>query len=235
MKPYYEQDGITIYHGDALDILPTLHSNTVDLVVTDPPYVIGAVSAGNINSKSGGWADMMNSSRWFSEWYGMCRSALKQSGAMWSFCNWRSLPVVMKAGLDAQWGITSVLIWDKEWIGPGGTVGLRPSYEMVALLAQSDFSVPDRGVPDIRRQQWSAFKPNGHPAEKPVALIRWLIEVSGQPQGSLVIDPFMGSGTTLRAAADLGMNAIGIEGEERYCEIAVKRLQQAVLPMGEVA
>lgn len=232
--PYYDRNGITIYCGDALDILPGLRAASVDLAVTDPPYVIGAVSAGNIGAKAGGWADMMNSARWFRDWYAMAQRLIKPTGAMWSFCNWRSLPVVMKAGVDANWGVSSVLVWDKKWIGPGGLVGLRPSYELVALFAQSEFAIPDRGIPDIKRVQWSAHKPTGHPAEKPVSLMRWLIETSGIPRGSLVIDPFMGSGTTLRAAADLGMRAIGIDGEMSWCDVAVERLRQTVLPL-EVA
>ena len=63
--PYYSDDFVTLYHGDALDVMSQIASSSVALVVTDPPYVIGAVSAGNIASKSGGWADMMNSAHWF--------------------------------------------------------------------------------------------------------------------------------------------------------------------------
>src|SRR5688500_4274775 len=110
MKPYFERGGITIYHGDALDIIPLLRADSVSLVVTDPPYVIGAVSAGNIGSKAGGWGDMMNSARWFRDWYVMCRRVLRQDGALWSFLNWRSLPVVMRAAADAEWSIASVLV-----------------------------------------------------------------------------------------------------------------------------
>ena len=69
MKPYYEDDAVTIYHGDSMEILPTIERGSITAVVTDPPYVIGAVSAGNMASKSGGWADMMNSALWFSAWY----------------------------------------------------------------------------------------------------------------------------------------------------------------------
>ena len=61
----------------------------------------------------------------------------------------RSLPVVMKAAANADWSIVSTLVWDKDWIGPGGSVGLRPAYELVALLPMPDFAVPDRGIPDV--------------------------------------------------------------------------------------
>jgi DNA modification methylase len=81
-------------------------------------------------------------------------------------------------------------------------------------------------LPDIWQSKWSALKPHGHPAEKPEALIGRLIRESGARS---VLDPFAGSGTTLAAARLLGATAIGIEAEERYCEIAAKRLAQGVL------
>ncbi len=230
MNRYFDDGTSTIYLGDALDVLSDMKAGSVDLVVTDPPYVIGAVSAGNIGSKAGGWGDMMNSSRWFRDWYVMVRRLLKQDGAMWTFCNWRSLPVVMKAATDAEWSVTSLLVWDKQWIGPGGTVGLRPSYELVALLAMPEFAIPNRGIPDIWQQQWASHKPTGHPAEKPVALLSRIIATSGLKDG-VVLDPFMGSGSTLRAAKDCELRGIGIEAEEKWCEVAKGRLGQQVLPL----
>lgn len=234
MIPYYEENGISIYLGDSLDIMPELRGSSVDLVVCDPPFVIGAVSSGQLSTKAGGWGDMMNSARWFRDWYRMTHRLLKQTGAMWTCCNWRSLPVVMRAAADAEWSIASVLVWHKDWIGPGGPIGLRPSYELVALLGMPDFSIPNRGIPDMWTIPWSSIKPNGHPAEKPVALMSKIILTSGIAPGGLILDPFMGSGTTLVAAKALGYKAIGLEAEERYCEIAAKRLQQEVFAFDEV-
>lgn len=230
-EPYYADDAVTLYHGDALEVLASLPAGISHAVVTDPPYIIGAVSAGNMASKSGGWADMMNSAHWFAGWYRECARVLKHSGSFWTFCNWRSLPVVMRSAVDASLPITSLLVWDKEWIGPGGTQGLRPSYELVALLAQPGFVIPDRGVPDIWRHKVGSYKPNGHPAEKPEGLVRRILQVSEVPAGGLVVDPFLGSGTTALAAASLGLRCIGIEAEERWCELAARRLQQQALPL----
>lgn len=225
MKPYYERDGITIYHGDCREILPSISG--VDLVITDPPYVFGIASTAQ-EGKAGGWGDLMNSAAWYALLLReFDRLVTNRDGAAWVFNSWRSFPVLARASYEAQWPITSLLVWDKEWIGPGGSVGLRPSYELVALFARGDFSLDDRGLPDIRRCKWAGYKPTGHPAEKPVALLDWLIRESG---GTLaVLDPFAGSGSTLVAALNLGRRAIGIEIEERYCEIAAKRLAQGVL------
>lgn len=229
MTPYYDEDGITIYHGDALDVLASLPMASVTAVVTDPPYVIGAVSAGSFASKAGGWADMMNSPLWFSTWYRLVDRVLRRRGSFWTFCNWRSLPVVMRAAADAALPITSALVWDKAWIGPGGNQGLRPSYEMVALMAQPEFYIPDRGIPDIWRYAVGSFKPHGHPAEKPEALTRRILTVAAVPKAEVVCDPFMGSGTTAVSAAALGLRFVGAEAEERYCEIAARRLSQGLL------
>lgn len=234
MTPYYEDDAVTIYHGDALELLPRIGQGKATAVVTDPPYVIGAVSAGNMASKAGGWADMMNSALWFSAWYREVDNILRANGSFWTFCNWRSLPVVMRAAMDSRLAVTSLMVWDKEWIGPGGPQGLRPSYELCALLAGEDFTVPDRGVPDIWRHKVGSYKASGHPAEKPHGLVRRILEVAAVPKGELVVDPFLGSGTTLVAAKSLGMRAIGIEAEERFCEMAASRCSQDVL-FSEVA
>ena len=232
MTPYYEDDQVTIYHGDCLELLHGLRAASCGLAVTDPPYIIGALSAGNIGSKSGLWGDMMNSSRWFADVYRAVFRCLHSTGALWTFCNWRSLPVVMKGASDAGQPIASVAVWDKEWIGPGGPVGLRPRYELLALMPGAAFGIPDRGIADIWAHKTGPDKPTGHPAEKPVAVHRWPIDVSSGVDPALpILDPFMGSGTTLRAAKDLGRRAIGIEIEERYCEIAARRMGQEVLPL----
>jgi site-specific DNA-methyltransferase (adenine-specific) len=224
-KPYYEHAGITIYHADCRDILP--HLPKVDLVLTDPPYGINTKSDGF--GKINPWGDLCNAAFWYADWMKTCRSLLNSDGALWTFLNWRSMVTFQKASCDIAWPIESLLIWDKCWIGPGGMRGLRPSYEMAALFAMPDFAIPDRGIPDIKRSKWSSHKPNGHPAEKPLELMKWLIENSNGPE--IILDLFMGSGTTLAAAKLLSKKAIGIELEEKYCEIAARRLEQDSLFM----
>lgn len=223
MKPYYESGGITLYLGDCLEILPML--SAVDLIVTDPPYSFGLASTAN-EGKAGSWGDMMNNAHWYGAWIReLRRLTANQAGGAWVFNSWRSFPVLARAAHE-NWPIESLLVWDKEWIGPGGQRGLRPSYELVALFAHPSFQIANRGIPDIRRCMWSGTKPSGHPAEKPTELISWLIQESG---GDLILDPFAGSGSTLRAAKDLGKRAIGIEIEEKYAELTIKRLAQEVL------
>jgi DNA modification methylase len=233
--PYYSDETVTLWHGDCLEVMPTLAAGSIDLVLTDPPYVIGAVSAGNLASKSGGWADMMNSALWFAHWYKQANRLLRHTGSLWTFCNWRTLPVVMKAAVDTGMPITSVMVWDKQWIGPGGSQGLRPSYEMCAILGKPGFAVADRSVPDIWRSQVGSYKPNGHPAEKPVPLFARVIRTVGLGRNQVVLDPFVGSGTTAIAAQALGVRCIAIEAEERWCELVALRLAQGVLDFGDAS
>ena len=232
---YYQDARVTLHHGDALEVLPTITAGTIDACVTDPPYVIGAVSAGNMASKAGGWADMMNSALWFAEWYRMVDRTLRHDASFWTFCNWRSLPVVMNSALRAELPVTSLMVWDKEWIGPGGPQGLRPSYELCALMAKPGFAIPNRGVADIWRHKTGGHKPNGHPAEKPVGLVSRILTTCALKPGQTVLEPFAGSGTTAIAAAALGLNCVAIEAEEKWCELIASRLDQGVLDFGGIA
>ena len=214
-----------LHHGDCLEILPTLPK--VDAVVTDPPYGINTKSDGT--GKINPWADLCNAAFWYCEWLKLCRSLLEKphgtgQGPLWTFLNWRSLVTFQKASCDIAWPIESLLVWNKDWIGPGGAKGLRPSYELVALFISGDFAIENRGLPDIQTWKVGSHKPNGHPAEKPIEGKRWL--VSHSPRG-VVLDPFMGSGTTGVACANLGRKFIGIEIERKYFDIACERIAAA--------
>jgi DNA modification methylase len=111
--------------------------------------------------------------------------ALNDSGALWSFLNWRTLTTYQKASLNARWKIESLLVWDKGCPGTGTRKGLRPSYEMVSLFCRENFAIADRRIKDIRQNQWGSAEPNGHPAEKPEELISWLIKISLPESGVL--------------------------------------------------
>ena len=231
-EPYYCDETVTLYHGDALDVLSTVPPGSMHHVITDPPYILAAGSSGARGSKTGGWADMMNAAHWYAAWYRLCRKALKHEGSLWTFGNWRTLPCMMRAAIDADLPATSLLVWDKDWIGPAGPQQLRSQHEMCMCCAMPNFKQSDRSQGDVLRIRASSSKPTGHPAEKPVALLSRIVGLSGARPGHVILDPFAGSGTTGYAAKSLGVHSILIEAEERYCEIAAKRLAQGVL-LGE--
>jgi site-specific DNA-methyltransferase (adenine-specific) len=223
---------------DCLEGLKEIPDNSVDLVVTDPPYGIGIKSQGG--AKGGGaklnpWADICNASLWYTAWMKECKRVLKDDGALWSFINWRYFPTLCKAGLDAQWSVESLLVWDKCWIGPGGLKGLRPSYEQVALFTMPGFAIKDRSLADIQRFKWGSYKPTGHPAEKPVDLIRWIIQASGKTDGAVILDPFMGSGTTGVSAVREGCSYIGFDMDADWVRKAEERIAAETPAAEEVA
>jgi DNA modification methylase len=208
MKPYYEHAGITIYHGDCREVLPSLPQ--VNLVLTDPPYGINA--ARKRNSQKWGWTDF-------------------------EVVGWdANRPPIEAIQSAVAAGMYSII-----WGGNYFTDGLPPSSKwLIWDKGQTDFSLADVEMawcswPGAARRimypRANALKDGKqHPTQKPLAVIKWAI--SQAPDGcETILDPFMGSGTTLRAAKDLGRRAIGIEIEERYCEIAAKRLAQECLPL----
>lgn len=205
-----------------MDVIATLPQ--VAAVITDPPYMINLKSDGR--GKLNPWMDACNGAYWYAAWMSKVRDILKPDGCLWTCLNWRSLVTYQKAACDIGWPIESILVWDKGYFGTGSLKGLRPSYELVALFAMPEFAIPNRALPDIQRFQWSTRKPHGHPAEKPESLMSWLIDISTKP-GDLVLDPFMGSGTTGVAAVQLGQKFIGIEQDAKWYNIAKTRICDA--------
>ena len=208
--------------GDCLEVMKDWPDSCVDLVLTDPPYQLSTSS--HYAAKLNPWADMCNSAFWFAELYRVYLRLLKEDGGIWQFLNWRSLPTIQKAAFDAGIKITSLMVWDKIWIGPGGCQGLRPRYELIALLAKKEFAIERRDIPDICQCLWSGLKPTGHPAEKPTKVCSNLIDISSE-ENDLILDPFCGSGTICVAAKMLNRNYIGIELSEKWCAFARQRIK----------
>jgi DNA modification methylase len=212
MKPYYEDSSVTIYHGDCRDIFRGLP--TVDLVLTDPPYGIGWNP--RINHKDSPWRDNE-------------RPLIKQFLTGRYHCIWGGNYFSDQLTVSESW-----FIWIKRPDGFNFDNDGR-SYS-TCEMCWSDFG----GKPRIRHQCWDGGMRAGdesnrhfnHPAQKPVEVMAWCIGACPNDPRT-VLDPFMGSGTTLRAAKDLGRKAIGIEIEERYCEIAARRMEQEVFTFGD--
>lgn len=209
-----------LWHGDCLEILPLLPR--LGAVITDPPYGINTKSDGS--GKLSPWGDLVNSAHWYAAWMREARARLAHDGALWTCLNWRSLVTFQKAACDLSWPIESLMVWDKRWIGPGGVRGLRPSYELVALFGMPEFAIKDRGVSDVQPFPVGSYKANGHPAEKPIALMNFLVK---HTPADLICDPFMGSGTTAIACAAAGRRFIGIEMDRHWFDLACERIARA--------
>ena len=220
MTPYYEHAGITIYHGDCRDVLPSL--GTFGLLLTDPPYGIeGAAGVGNRK-----------------------RGKAKYDSVLWedtpSYIAEVVVPSVTKCLAVCSRGIITPGNRNA-WLYPQpadigcfftpASVGCSKwglqTFHLIHFYGRD----PRAGVgawPNGRTITEAGEK-NGHPCAKPFKAWKWLLSKGSTDPTDVILDPFMGSGTTLRAAKDLNLQAVGIEIEERYCEIAAKRLGQEVL------
>ena len=218
MTPYYTDGQVAIFHGDCREVLPEVMLPLVELeysqvMVTDPPYGTAHTS---------GWP-----SPWRNQQIqGDATTAVRdQIVALWEdrpaliFGSWKMPPPV---------GARQALVWDKGVAAGMGDLSIpwKPNWELIYVLGDGFHGRRDSGVISGYTMVTRIIMGRTHPNEKPVPLLRDLI---GKCLGSDVIDPFMGTGSTLVAAKEAGRRAIGIEIEERYCEIAAQRCSQEVL------
>jgi site-specific DNA-methyltransferase (adenine-specific) len=210
MKPYYQDGTVTLYHGDCREILPEVVG--VDLLLADPPYGMNhePLRRGS-GSKRWGAERVVGDQRAFDPSHLLQYPAVILWGA-----NWYASRLPDSGG----W-----LVWDKQ--------DRRAPSEFTASDAELAWTNTG-GLVRTFRLQWGGNARNGepplHPTQKPVALMEWCIR--RHPDARLVLDPYAGSGPVLVAAKNLGRRGIGVEIEERYCEIAARRLSQEVLDLG---
>jgi len=207
-KPYYEEAGISLYLGDCREILPTL--GPVDLILTDPPYGLGQLWNGGGGKGKSSWKFSPDEAKsWDSAPVDsvVSLSSLAPEVIIWGG-NYYALPP------SRCW-----LIWDKKQPDTWTTGQCE--------MAWTNFDRPIRAFRLCQAEAHSEMVRKLHPTEKPLSLLRWCLKWSAT-QGT-ILDPFVGSGSTIVAAKRLGRRAIGIEIEERYCEIAADRLRQGEL------
>lgn len=227
LKPYFSEDGIVIYHGDCREILPQLPK--VDLVLTDPPYGIedAPLPMQGRTGKRKGSVNTWHEESWWDKdidplWLTLCAEAAPT--VAW-FGHWRKR---LEVESQMPMPLRAEIIWAKDChTSPPCPLASRD--ERIWIFAENgvnglyfETTVWDEPIiPTWEHKQHKNEKPHG----LMLRLVRWF-------NAETILDPFMGSGTTLRAAKDLGRRAIGIEICEKYCEIAAKRLSQNVLYFG---
>ena len=245
MTPYYQDDAVTIYHGDSFDILHDLKG--IGAVVTDPPYSSGGAFRGDramktttkyVNSDTAAYRpefagdnrDQRSFLAWSAMWLNAARVACEPGAVLCSYIDWRQLPVLTDAVQAGGWTWRNLATWWKP--------GCRMQKGRFSASAEYVVYASNGPVTEGQGSPQNVFScaidgDRDHIAQKPIDVMRWVLQVV--PPGVVILDPFMGSGTTLRAAADCGHKAIGIEVDERYCEIAATRLSQGALDFGGAA
>ncbi len=241
MKPYYEDESVQIYHGDCREVLPTLEP--MDVLISDPDYGVGIdFSKGKQRGQRGhvlkgrtpGAKGLTEQEAIDLTIAALSVELTKGYACVFWAGAWPRLKRFGAAVEGADWTVRHLGVWYK----PNGSGvsghGLARRWEPWLWLVRGEAKragewahLPD--CIDVARVMEHMHEGVAHPTQKPVELMRRLVRFFTLP-GDTILDPFMGSGTTLRAAKDLGRKAIGIEIEEEYCEIAANRMAQAVLP-----
>lgn len=219
-EPFYDDGTCTIYHGDSREILPLIER--ADAVITDPPYGLnigyGRTALGLRHIEGDADTDLL---LWVAA---EAQRLLPEVGWSVVFCGYTQVGAVQDSARAAGLNVKSVVVWDKAM--PSLGEGIRNQYEL-AVLARKGTPCETWTGGNVWRITRETGRPE-HPHMKPIKLMRAVVE-RYSPVSGLVVDPFMGSGTTLRAAKDCGRRAVGIELDEAYCQLAVKRLAQSTI------
>lgn len=260
MTPYYEDDSCTIYHGEACAVLSQLPEASCDVLLTDPPYSSGGMfrsdRAASADTKYLGWApavgkktaptmerygsfagdsrDQRAWSQWVAAWSFGAMRVVKEYGHAFVFSDWRQLPAATDAVQMGGWTWRALVVWDKG-VGRPMKGRFRNHLEYVVWATHGPVVDWEGDYPSTLISVPTVGTDREHVTQKPVALMQELFRVVPRVPPITVIDPFMGSGSTLVAAKYSGNRCVGIEIEERYCEIAARRLQQEVLDFGATA
>lgn len=225
IKPDYQRENVTLYRGDCMDILPQLPDNSVDCVVTDPPYA-EETHKGALTNVSDGIKPLVSFKAIDFQTLKNAFYLLPVTGWVISTMDWRHIAEMEKSPPQ---GLRFVRfgIWDK----PNGIPQLsgdRPStgWEGICIMHSEGGRMKWNG--GGHRAVWTHNKLNdvSHPTQKPMSLIKQLIVLFSQPN-DLILDPFMGSGTTGVACIKTGRSFIGIELDQDYFNIAVERIETA--------
>jgi DNA modification methylase len=213
IKPYYQDDYVTLYHGDCKDILP--HLEPVNLVLTDPPYGIGEAAGANKSRGKLVPAKDYGDDNWDNKPIAqdLINRLIIQPAIVFGG-NYYAMPA------SSCW-----LVWDKHITGDFADCELAWT-NLPGAVRKIDY-LWNGCMRKRPEQRW-------HPTQKPLDVMKWCIsqaDIKLKKAVASILDPFAGAGTTLRAAKDMNRKSIGIEREQKYCDIIVQRLRQEVLPL----
>jgi site-specific DNA-methyltransferase (adenine-specific) len=256
-RPYFEGNGVTLYHGDMFDILP--HLKNIGALITDPPYSSGGAFRGDRAQATsvkyvhtgtqayrpefaGDNRDQRSFFIWMALWMNGVRQVSVPGAPIVCFTDWRQLATVTDAMQVAGYVHRGTAVWSKKFgrptagrfssaceFAPWGSLGAmdqREEYPPGVFNSELD---PEHYLAEAFEAASPAGDRKIHIAQKPLEVMKWLCRIV--PPGATVLDPFMGSGTTLVAAQELGLPSIGIECDEANVEAAARRLSQQSLPI----
>ena len=229
MKPYYQDDAVTLYHGDCREVMPDLAPNSVDLVITDPPFSVPVKYQDVSGNFPRSWGDLLVMEPFFVDAFRGIRRLVRDGGQTYICCDGDTYPIFFKAAYSL-WPQSHLIVWYKP-TGRRGR-GWLHSHELVLHLRTAETQYADGFRQDVIGIMPVRTLNRQHPAEKPGGL--WEFLSAGMTKTSYtLLDPFAGGGSALDWAKAHGHRAVGIEIEEQFCEVIAKRLSQGVLDFDE--
>lgn len=225
----FSLNGARIYNRDCLELLKVFPDQSVDLIVTDPPYGISYVSKrakiGSVRSNLN--QELVGDKGIMVEWLPEAARVLKDGGAMYMFTRWDVWGDWYRE-VNKDLPVKNMIVWVKSNHTAGDLKGNYAYKHELILLATKGRHLPS--WPKREMNVWmdkslSSTEPRVHPTQKPLGIIQHCI-LNSCPDDGIVLDPFAGSGTTLVAASQLGIRSVGMEIDPEYYKVAIKRLEE---------
>lgn len=236
MKPYYEDDLVTLYHGDCREVFASLEDMSVDAVITDPPYSERTHRQAKTNRGAGHGVRAIDFASLTEEDLTALLAECGRVSRRWVIA---SLDYRHAVHVDEEPPVGMRTLRIGIWVKPNPMPQIsadRPGqgWEAIAFMHREDVKPTWSGGGRSGVWTFPVVQNAGHPTVKPLPMVSEWVRLFTEP-GDTIFDPFAGSGTTLRAASDNGRRAIGVEIDERYCEVAAKRLGQQAFDLGDFA
>ena len=214
---------VKLFKGDCLELMKQIEDESIDMILTDPPYGIDLKP----QRASSNWKNtkVINDDNldWLPCFVKESYRILRKDSVAFFFASWQTIDKV-KSKIENYFEVKNVIVWDKDWFGLGNN--FRPNYELIILATKGKYKTKSNNLSNILKFRRVAPSKLLHSCEKPVALLELLIEESVEEK-SIVIDPFMGSGSTGVACVNTNRNFIGMELDEEYFKIAKERIEKA--------
>ena len=219
-------ENLWLMQGDCLERMKEIESGSVDMILTDPPYGMNLKPQRKFGKFHGDLIKNDNNLDWCETFFLECHRLLPKNSAAIVFCSHHCIAEFILAARSASFDIKNLVIWDKKQFGMGGN--WRPKHELILICTKGRFVTHSNSLSTIIEFKRTHHTKSVHPTQKPVDLMQHLIE---QPDYNpeIILDPFMGSGSTGVACVNTGRKFIGIEMDQGYFEIGVNRVAEALL------
>lgn len=214
---------INLMQGDCLERMKEIPSGSVDMILTDPPYGMNLKPQRSGGKFHGKMIKNDDNLQWCDDFFIQCKRLLKKDRVAFVFCSHHCVSEFITSAKSAGFDIKNLLVWNKGHFGMGGN--WRPSHELILVLTTGRFVTHSNSLKTIIDFKKVHHSKAVHPTEKPVDLLEHLV-VEPDFDADVVLDPFMGSGSTGVACRNLNRKFIGIEMDENYFNIAKQRIEE---------